>query len=334
MFSLNELRRPVIAAPMAGGVSVPELVIAAADAGGLGFLAAGYKSVDDVLAQAHRVRMASGDPFGVNLFMPGAPANLDAASAYRGRLAGLAVELGVELPEPYEDDDAFDAKCAALWDAPVPVVSFTFGCPGADVIRRFRQAGTFTIATVTSVDEAAQATASGVDALVVQGPEAGGHRGTFDAHATPPTQPLDALLLAVRAATDLPLIAAGGLGTASAIAEALRTVDAVQLGTAFVDADEAGTSPVHRRALHDPRFIETALTRAFSGRVARALRNDFIDAYGPDAPPEYPALNQLTGPLRKAAAQSGDAEIVALWAGTSWRTTQTASVATILDNLL
>lgn len=212
MFHLHDLTRPVVVAPMVGGASTPELVAAAAAAGGIGFLAAGYRSVDDVLAQVDRTRELGAQVFGVNLFVAGEPCDLEAARGYRERLVPLAQHLGIELPEPRDDDDAFDAKCEALLAHPVPAVSFTFGCPSRELVERFRRVGTATVATVTSAAEAARAAAAGVDALVVQGPDAGGHRATFDARAEPPTQPLPELLRAVRAVTDIPRIATGGLG--------------------------------------------------------------------------------------------------------------------------
>lgn len=334
MFALADLTLPFIAAPMAGGPSTPKLVSAAVAAGGTGFLAAGYKSPADVADEIDRTRALGAEAFGVNLFLPGEPTDLDAALAYRARLAPLAADLGVELPEPRQDDDAFDAKVEVLLDAAVPAVSFTFGCPPAEVVRRFRNADTFTIGTVTSTDEARQAAASGVDALVVQGPDAGGHRATFDPAADAPAQPLVELLQEVHAATGLPLIASGGLGTPEAIRGALTRADAVQLGTAFLDADEAGTSAPYRAALHDPRFTETAVTRAFSGRLARGLRNSFIDEHGADAPAAYPAVNQLTGPIRRAATAAGDPELLSLWAGTAWRHVPTGPVADIVATLV
>lgn len=334
MFDLHDLARPVVVAPMAGGASTPDLVAAAAAAGGIGFLAAGYTSVDALMAQVARVRELGTQTFGVNLFVAGEPIDLAPARSYRERLAPIAHRLGVDLPEPRDDDDAYEAKCEALLADPVPVVSFTFGCPSAGIVERFHRVGTATIATVTSDAEAALAAAAGVDALVVQGPDAGGHRATFDATIDPPTQPLPELLRAVRAVTDLPLIATGGLGTPESVQAALRDAQAVQLGTALLDADEAGTSPTYRRGLRDSRYTETVLTRAFSGRWARGLRNSFIDTYGPDAPAAYPAVNQLTGGLRRAATLAGDSDNLSLWAGTKWRSMPTGSTASIIDALL
>ncbi len=335
MFDLRDLTRPVIAAPMAGGISTPELVRAVESTGGLGFLAAGYKTVDALVRDIDQAYQLGAGLFGVNLFVPDPGAvDLDAARAYRDQLAPLAADLGVSLPEPYEDDDQFSAKVDALLDAPVPVVSFTFGCPTADVVRRFRQAGSATVATVTSAHEAQQAAAAGVDALVAQGPDAGGHRATFDPQAEPPSQPLPELLDAVRAHSGLPLIASGGISTADDVRRILRSADAVQLGTAFLDADEAGTSRPYRQALHDPRFGETVVTRAFSGRYARGLRNSFIDRFHAHAPAACPAVNQLTTPIRAASTAAGDAERLSLWAGTGWGSIRTGPAASIVAALL
>lgn len=320
---------------MAGGVSTPELVAAAAAAGGMGFLAAGYKDVDHVVDQVGAVRSLGADVFGVNLFVPDpAPVDLAAAREYRDRLLPLAQRYGLELPEPRDDDDGWDAKVEALLDVAVPVVSFAFGCPPAEVVRRFRAVGTATVATVTSTDEAVQATASGVDVLAVQGPDAGGHRATFDARVEPPSQPLGALLDGIRDVSDVAVSVAGGITTSADVQYWLTRADAVQLGTAFLDADEAGTQPVYRAALRDPRYTKTVLTRAFSGRWARGLRNGFIDSYTGSAPAAYPAVNQLTGALRGAAGRAGDAENLSLWAGTGWRSAPSGPAASIIEELL
>jgi len=334
MFQLSDLVRPIIVAPMAGGVSTPVLVAAAADAGAMGFLAAGYTSVDALVGQIAATRGLGADLFGVNVFVPAPePVDLAAARAYRDLLAGLAERYEVRLPEPRQDDDGWAAKIEALLDERVPVVSFAFGCPPAEVVRRFRGVGTATLATVTSALEAAQAAAAGVAGLVVQGPDGGGHRATFDALAEPGTTPLDEIVVGVRGVTGLPVVVAGGIAGASDVGSWLARAQGVQLGTAFLDADEAGTSPAYRAALHDPRFTETVLTRAFSGRWARGLRNAFVDTFTAAAPAAYPAVNQVTGVLRRAAGRAGDAENLSLWAGTGWRATRPGRVAAVVDSL-
>lgn len=337
MILLDELPVPIIAAPMAGGASTPELVAAVNAAGGLGFLAAGYRTAAAMAEQVALTRELTDRPFGVNLFVPAVtdPAALAGLPGYREELRPEAERLGVELPSRIEpDDDGWDAKIAALLAGPVSLVSYTFGLPSRQEADALRAAGTAQVATVTSADEARTAARLGLDALCVQGPEAGGHRGTHSAAAEPSGTPLLALLAEVRAAVDLPLIAAGGLGTGPDLAGALRAgAAAVQLGTAYLRADEAGTSPAHRAALADPRFTETVITRAFTGRPARALRNAFTDRHAGQAPPAYPEVHHLTQPLRAAAARHGDLDAVHLWAGTAHRTVRPGPAAEITAEL-
>ena len=175
-FSPTDLQVPLIQAPMAGGISTPSLAVAIGQAGGLGFLAAGYLSPDAVAAQIAEVRK-SVDLFGVNLFVPQPVAEPDRVPAYRRELEETEAErYAVTLP----DTDHWQAKLTLLLNDPVPVVSFTFGLPDAETVAHFKDQGTYTVGTVTSVDEAHQAVNVGIDALCVQGPEAGGHRGTFN----------------------------------------------------------------------------------------------------------------------------------------------------------
>ena len=330
----TDLSRPIVAAPMAGGASTPALVAATAASGGLGFLAAGYATPQAVADQVAETRLLGADRFGVNVFVPGPAADLAAARAYRDALAPVAERWGVELPEPRQDDDGFAAKVELLLDLAVPWVSFTFGCPPADVVAALNAAGSLTLATVTSASEARAADAAGVGALVVQGPDAGGHRATFDPEQTPPTQSLADLHAEVAQTTTLPLIVAGGLTTPAEVQPWLDRAAAVQVGTALLDADEAGTPEPHRDALRDPSFDRTVLTRAFSGRWARGLANRFTETFSDQAPAAYPAVNQLTAPLRRAAAEAGDPQGLSLWAGTSWRKAPTGPTADILDGLM
>ncbi|MEV4555680.1 nitronate monooxygenase [Kitasatospora sp. NPDC049285] len=319
---------PLVAAPMAGGASTPELVAAVTEAGGLGFLAAGYRSAAAMVEQVHRTReLTGGREFGVNLFVPGPPAAPEPVAAYRERLLPEAMQWGVELPAAVAPDrDDWDAKLVALFNDPVPYVSYTFGLPTRAEVRAFRSAGMRQLGTVTSPEEARTATDRGMDALVVQGPEAGGHRGTHRAEDRPNELPLLQLLGEVRKVTDLPLIAAGGLGDGRAIAAALRAgAVGAQLGTAYLRADESGASAAHRRALTE--LAATTVTRAFTGRPARALRNAFIDRHDAYAPTAYPEVHHLTQPLRAAAAKREDLTAMHLWAGTAHRRTRPGPAA-------
>ncbi|QKG24132.1 nitronate monooxygenase [Actinomadura verrucosospora] len=323
---------PIVQAPMAGGPSTPELAAAVSDAGGLGFLGAGYKTAGAMRAEIDRTRALTSRPFGVNLFMPSQDdADPAAVAAYRDALAPEARRLGVDPGTPSARDDAYDAKVADLLSDPPGVVSFTFGRPDAAVISAFQERGTAVVVTVTTAEEARLASAA--DALCAQGTEAGGHRGSF-ANTLDGALPLRDLLRAVLAATDRPVIAAGGLGTPDDVAEVLGLgAVAAQLGTAFLRRPESGASALHKAALADPAFTSTALTRAFSGRPARGLVNRFLTEYSDAAPAAYPDVHYMTSPLRKAAAAQGDAGAVNLWAGTAFRDAAEVPAADLVRHL-
>ncbi|MFD1932312.1 nitronate monooxygenase [Nonomuraea mangrovi] len=327
---------PVIAAPMAGGPGTPALVRAAARAGGLGFLAAGYKTPQAV---ADEIAAMAGDsvPFGVNLFVPNpVPVDLAAFRRYADLIAGEAERYGIALDagSPTEDDDHWHDKLDVLRAHPVPVVSFTFGIPSRDDLAVLRATGALLVQTVTTVAEAEAAADAGVDALAVQAAAAGGHSGTFTPTRPIADTPINDLVAAVRRAVDLPLIAAGGLATADDVAAALRAgAQAVAVGTVLLRSDEAGSSAIHKAALADPARTGTELTHAFTGRPARALRNEFTDRYSALAPYGYPALHHLTSGMRRAAAAAGDPERVHLWAGTGFRHATAEPAAAIMNRL-
>ncbi|MBT2505090.1 nitronate monooxygenase [Streptomyces sp. ISL-98] len=317
-------RYPIVQAPMAGGASSPQLVAAVSEAGGLGFLAAGYKTADGMYEEIKQLRGLTSRPFGVNLFMP-QPGNADPASieVYRHQLAGEADWYQTPLGEPDNGaDDGYEAKLAILIDDPVPVVSFTFGCPTRSVLDAFAKAGTVTIVTVTTPEEAQAAQWSGADAVCVQGIEAGGHQGT---HRDDPQSDgngigLLSLVTQVRETVQLPIVAAGGLMRGAQIAAVLALgAEAAQLGTSFLVCPESGANALHKQAMTNPLFVRTELTRAFSGRPARGLVNRFMREHGPYAPAAYPQVHHITAGLRKAAAKSGDAQGMALWAGQGHR---------------
>ncbi|MHA7153781.1 nitronate monooxygenase [Arthrobacter sp. TMN-50] len=327
---------PIIAAPMAGGVSTPALVSAVARVGGFGFLAAGYKSADGMRAEIAAVR-ASGLPFGVNLFVPGPPAsNSDELQAYRDTLRPLADRYGVPLPEPRYDDDAWDSKIDSLLAEPVPFVSLTFGLPDRSVIRALQDRGTVVIATVTRLRELLIAQDREVDAAVIQHASAGGHSAVFDAGTGPDDSTVDVAALTadlIRHAT-VPLMAAGGLTGGSDIRQVLASgAIAVQLGTLFVRTHESGARQPHKDALGSPDFPRTAITRAFSGRPARGLQNRFIREHR-DAPLGYPELHHVTAPLRAAAGAARDPDAMALWAGTGYRSAPAIGAAELVGQLL
>jgi nitronate monooxygenase len=315
-FSPDRLALPLVQAPLAGGPSTPALAAAVSDAGGLGFLAAGYKTAGAVAEDVAAVRAATDAPFGVNVFAPpGEAADRDLVAHYAARLIDEAARQGAILGDARHDDDDWEAKLGLLHEARPAVASFTFGCPPPEAIHALQADGVAVWITVTTAAEAREAAEAGADALVVQGIEAGGHRGGFDdAGAGGIGIGLLALLQLVRAATDLPLIATGGIMSGAGVAAVLAAgAVAAQLGSALLLTPEAGTSAPHREALSQEG--ETALTRAFSGRTARGIVNRFLREHDREAPSAYPEVHHLTAPLRKAARERGDAEAINLWAG-------------------
>jgi nitronate monooxygenase len=313
---LSALPLPIVGAPMAGGPTTPALAAAVSSAGGLGFLGAGYKTVDALCEDIAATRALTDRPFGVNVFalVDGTPGDPAAIASYAARLAGEAERAGVELGEPRFEDDGFAAKMEALIADPVAVVSLTFGLPPRSIVERLQAAGSEVWITVTSPAEACAAAVLEPDALVVQGVEAGGHRGVFvdDEHAADLT--LLAALQLIGAAVDLPLVATGGLTTGAAIGAALVAgAAAAQVGSAYLRTPEAGTSTAQRAATASD--APTALTRAFTGRTARGIVNRLLAAHTEAAPRGYPEIHHLTSPLRAHGRAVGDADLINLWAG-------------------
>ena len=286
---------PIIQAPMAGGAGRPELTAAVCEAGGFGFLAAGYRTAAQMQSDIVGTRQLTSRPFGVNVFVP-RPSVVDPVSVadYLTTLEPEATRLGAEIGEAIWGDDDWAAKLDAIRADPVPVVSFTFGCPAGEEIAALQRAGSRVVVTVTTPSEADLAGSEADIGLL-------------------------ALIGAVRASVDLPLIAAGGIIEGQDVAAVLAAgAEAAALGTAFLRSPESGASRVHKGALADPRFTTTDITRAFSGRRARGLVNRFMVDH-PGAPVAYPEINNATKALRRAAATAGDPDALHLWAGQGFR---------------
>ncbi|MFE6923176.1 nitronate monooxygenase [Nocardia sp. NPDC057663] len=327
---IESLRVPIVAAPMAGGPSTPELVVAVSDAGGLGQLAAGYLSADAMADQIAATRAATTAPFGMNLFAPGPVAEPASYAAY-------LAELGADFPlgSPKHDTDGWADKLDLLVADPVAVVSTTFGCPTAVEVDRLHAVGTEVWVTVTSPAEALIAIDAGADALIAQGAEAGGHRASFlddpaDDIVDPPG--LLTLIQLLTAVTDRPIIAAGGIATGAALAGVLAAgAAAAQLGTALLRCPEAGTNAVHRGAVGSAE--PTMLTRAFTGRRARGIRNRFLTEHTATAPAAYPEIHYATAPLRAAGRSAGNPDDVNLWAGQAHSLTTELPVGELIEGL-
>jgi nitronate monooxygenase len=324
---------PIIQAPMAGGPSTPELTAAVARAGGFGFLAAGYLSPAQLVEQIAAFRALSGAPFGINIFCPSTPAEPEPVERFARLIQPESDRLGVALGKPHWDDDAFDDKLEIAELGHVSLVSFTFGCPGSKTVDHLHSADCSVAVTVTSRQEAQTAEAVGADLLLVQGTEAGGHQGSFLGLA-PNVTPLLSLLEDIRESVRMPMVGSGGIMTGAEGAEVLKKgAIGIQLGTAFLCCPESGTSATYRRALLSKTYPDTVITRAFSGRYARGLANQFALKYGEFAPDAYPEIHHLTRPLRAAATVAGDASTPNLWAGQGWQGVSSQSARAIVRRI-
>jgi nitronate monooxygenase len=317
--SLLGIEHPIIQAPMAGSTT-PELVAAVSNAGGLGMLGAANLSPAHIAQAVTTIRALTDRPFGVNLFAGGRED--DRAVDPQPMLAILAdyhAELGLPAPEPPNvEPDLFPEQLEAVRDAQVPVFSFTFGIPAPGVLAKLHHHDITILGTATTVEEARQLAAAGVDAVIAQGSEAGGHRGTFAAAFETALIGTMALVPQVVDAVPVPVVAAGGImdGRGMVAAEALGA-SAVQMGTAFLTCREAGAPDVYKAAIHSTQGEQTALTRAFSGRPARGIVNAFMQTVlgREDAILPFPLQNAATRPLRTEAAVRGDTRFLSLWAG-------------------
>jgi nitronate monooxygenase len=329
---------PILLAPMAGGPSTPELAAAVSEAGGLGAIGAADLSPEQITETARRTRALTSRPFALNLFAGGwrddpAP---DAARML-ALLGPIHARLGIPPPAvPPPRPDPFPAQLEAVLDARPAAFSFTFGIPAPADLARLRARGIALLGTATTPEEAAALEDAGVDAVVAQGAEAGGHRGTFLGSFEAALVPTETLVRRIGSRARVPVVAAGGLMDAADVARALAAGAAgAQLGTAFLACPECGASPAYKRAVLEAAEDITVVTRAFSGRPARGLRNAFIEAVEADsrAVLPYPVQNALTRPMRAAAAKGGDARYLSLWAGQGVARARAASAGELVRSL-
>jgi nitronate monooxygenase len=322
---------------MAGGITTPELIAAVSNAGGLGSLGAAYLPPDQIVRQARAVRALTDRPYAINLFAPLAPPPSADPAPMRAILAPYHQQLGLpESPEPTSTLPDFSAQVEAVLECAPPIFSFAFGIPPAPVIESFKSRGTLVIGTATTVREAQQLEAAGVDVIAAQGAEAGGHRGTFAGPFEGGMVGTMALVPQVVDAVKLPVLASGGIMDGRGVAAArMLGASGVQIGTAFMTCREAGTAPAHKAALRAARDDVTRITRAFSGRPGRMIANAFTTAL--EASPAilpFPLQHAATSALRSAAARKGDARFIALWAGQGAALCREVSAAELVEALL
>lgn len=330
---------PIIQAPLAGGGDTPELVSAVSKAGGLGSIGAAYLTPAEILEAGRAVRASTDRPFAVNLFAPlPLPEPRDAAPVL-ARVAPFFEELGLNPPAaPQLPANSFDAQLEAALETGASVFSFTFGLLTPDAIARIRNRGLLIMGTATTVEEALALERSGADAVIAQGSEAGGHRGTFLGEFDQGMIGTISLVPQVADAVSIPVVASGGIMDGRGIAAALALgASAVQIGTAFLTCHESGIPEAYRNAILTAREDGTRVTRAFSGRPARGIVNRFMTEFESGNRAEeilpFPLQNALTRPLRSAAAKQDRAEFLSLWAGQGLRMARRQSAAEVMARL-
>jgi nitronate monooxygenase len=309
---------PIVQAPMSGATT-PRLVAAVSNAGGLGSLPVGYETPEAIHALIAQVRALTARPFAVNLFVDtSSPVSAGDLARAHERLRAYRDALGIPHPaQPPVSALSFDEQFAAVLEERPAVFSFTFGIPPASALDACRSAGIFTIGTADTADEAVALERAGVDAVCVQGYEAGGHHGPFLASIEDSSIGTLALVPLAVDAVSIPVLAAGGIGDGRAVAAVLALgAVAAQVGSAFLLSDESGASPVYRRVLASDAVKRTTLTHVFSGRHARGVRNRFIDEMSGAAEiAGYPQQHWLTRDIRSAATAQERSEFVSMWTG-------------------
>ncbi len=332
------IEHPIVQGPMAGGGSSPELVIAASHAGALGSLGAAYLDDAQIRAAVQTIRAATDRPFGINLFAPQPVPELPAdTSAAVELIASYSRDLGIDAPAvPQPQEDPFSRQIEAVIDLKPALFSFTFGQVSREILARCRAAGILTAGTATTVEEARMLEADGVDAVIAQGMEAGGHRGTFLVPFEDAQVGTLALVPQVASAVSIPVIAAGGIMDGRGIAAALVLgAQAAQMGTAFLACHEAGVPDAYKALLGNAQAEQTRVTRAFSGRPARGIVNSFMadgDALGDQLLP-YPLQNALTRPMRTAGGKQGRTDVLSLWAGQGASLARRLPAAELVEHL-
>lgn len=314
------ITHPIIQAPMAGGLVTPELVAAVSNAGGLGSYPGGYVAPDALDSGIKKIKELTERPFSVNLFIPEeSPPAAAPSPRVAKKLSEMAAEVGAPEPgAPAKEGYTFEDQIAVVIDNDVPVFSFTFGMPDASQIKMLRSRGVAVIGTATSVAEARRLEEAGCSAVVAQGIEAGGHRGTFPDTPHLPMTGTMALVPQIADAVNIPVVASGGIMDGRGIVAALALgASAVQMGTAFLSAAEASVPEVWLRSIEESDDTSTVLTRVYTGKYARGIRNRFFEELVglEDEVPHFGIYQSLTAPVRAAAKAKGDARFMSLWAG-------------------
>ncbi|WP_233569767.1 NAD(P)H-dependent flavin oxidoreductase [Falsibacillus albus] len=316
---------PIIQAGMAGGPTTPELVASVSNSGGLGTLGGAYLTPKDLRSAIKEIKKQTNRPFSVNLFCTELKDSVEGTGQVQHALNAFRKELNIdETVAPPNTVNHFEEQFAVLIEENVPVISTAFGLLPTDKMRTARKNEMKIITMITTVKEALLAENHGVDAIVAQGSDAGGHRGTFDIHEHPNGANIGtfSLIPQVAQAINIPVIAAGGIMNGQGLAASLILgAQGVQMGTRFLTCKESGANSTYQQALLNSNEEETVITKAFSGRPARGLMNKFIRRFEASGihPLPFPSQNTLTKDIRKEAAKQKNKEFLSLWAGQGTR---------------
>lgn len=330
-----DMQTPIFQAGMAGGVTTADLVVRVCECGGLGQIGAGYMSPLDLEQLIYTVKESTNKPFGVNLFIPESP-NFDQSKIDKMNniLNPINEALEVENVSKIDLEDNFDQMIEVIIRNKVKVVSFTFGKPSHSLVETLHTHNIIVIGTATHLNEAMSLEKVGVDLIVVQGSEAGGHRGSFNQSLPSKLLSTDDLFNEVHGKVDLPLIVAGGITTPLLASKYIKKgAIGVQLGTAFLTTEESGIPSVHKAHILKAKKEDIVLTRTFSGRYANGINNKFIkymNHYMDDICP-YPIQNQLTQNMRASAKKQQQIEYMSLWCGKNPEGTKEESVKELME---
>ncbi|OME87074.1 MULTISPECIES: NAD(P)H-dependent flavin oxidoreductase [Paenibacillus] len=334
-----KIRYPIFQAPMAGGVTTPDLVAAVSNAGGLGNLGAGYLTPEQLRSAIQKIRELTDKPFGVNLFVPEQPEESEEVVVQMmDHLHKYHVRYGItQNRSALKSLESFEDQVQVLREEEVPVFSFTFGIPPQEVIQSMKQHGTVVIGTATTVEEAIHLDMAGVNAIVAQGCEAGGHRGTFLKSVSESLIGTMSLVPQIVDHVSIAVIASGGIMDGRGLVASLALgAGAVQMGTAFLACSESGAHQTYKQKILSSNEDSTELTCAYSGKAARGIRTKFMrdmQQYSGTIP-AYPIQNALTRDIRQAAAKGNDPEYMSLWAGQGLRLAKDQSAEAIVKQTI
>jgi len=333
------IAHPIVQAPMAGGPSTPELVAAVSNAGALGSMGAGYLAPEVLDGDIKKVKALTDKPFSVNLFIPAEPVTDTLTEELLSILKSFSDELDVNMPALTDETPgiSFDEQLQVILDNKVPVFSFTFGVPESRHMEELHKRDVAVIGTATSVEEGVLLEKAGCTAVTAQGIEAGGHRGSFGANGEVPMIGSMSLIPQLSDKLSVPVLASGGIMDGRGIAAALALgASGVQLGTAFLGCEEARLPDVWLEALIESSDTSTVLTKTFTGKHARGIKNKFIEEMSglEDQVPGYPAQHNLTKSLRAAAKFKAAPDFMSLWAGQSSPLIRRTNAEELIEDLV